>query len=105
MEYVVKTLLSLRDKIIKRFSLDNQDRFQNLINQIENNPYVGDSLQIKNIREKRFNGKRIYFVIFEDLKAVLIVTISDKKTQQKTIDFIRNNLNECRLLLKRILEK
>jgi len=103
MKYLVKTLPSLYEKIIKKLSNNNQERFENLVKQLENNPHVGDSLQIKNIREKRFNGKRIYFVIFNDLKAVLIVALSDKKSQQKIIDFIRTNLNEYKELLKRIL--
>lgn len=103
MKYKVKTLPVVKRQI-EKMSIDNQDRFVNLINQIENNPYVGDSLQIKYIREKRFNGKRIYFVILDDLKAVLIVAISDKKTQQKTIDFIRENLNDYRKLLKESLK-
>jgi len=105
MRYLVKTLPSLRDRIIQRLSLNDQNRFDNLVKQIENNPYVGDSLQIKFFREKRFDGKRVYFIIFEDLKAVLVVAISDKRTQQKTIDFIRNNLNNYRELLKEILYK
>ncbi len=102
MRYLVKTL-PVVEKQMQKMSINNQNRFGNLINQIENNPYIGDSLQIRIIREKRFNGKRIYFVIFEDLRVVLIVAISDKKTQQKTIDFIRDNLNEYRELLKELL--
>jgi len=104
MRYLVKTLPVLYNKIVLKFSVSDQDRFYKLIKQVEENPYVGDALQIKSIREKRFNGRRI-FVIFEDLKAVLIVAISDKKNQQKVIDFIRDNLNEYRALIKKILDE
>ncbi len=78
--------------MIVKLPLEDQNRINNLVQQFTVNPYVGDSLQIKYIREKRFNGKRIYHIIFEDLKAVLIVAISDKKTQQKMIDSIRTNI-------------
>lgn len=104
MIYSVKTLPIIYEEVQVKLSIYDQRRFYKLIKQIESNPYVGDSLQIKNIREKRFDGKRIYYVIFDDLRAVLIVAMSDKKTQQKTIDFIRNNLNEYRLLMKKILK-
>ena len=105
MEYLVKTLPVLYDEIVSKFSASDQDRFDKLVKQIEDNPYLGDILQIKSIREKRFNGKRIYFLIFEDLKAVLIVAISNKKNQQKIIDFIKENQNEYRELVKKILDE
>jgi len=105
MKYLVKTLPILNNEIISNFSIHDQDRFDKLIKQIGINPYVGDTLQIRSIREKRFNGKRVYFVIFEDLKAVLIVAFGNKKDQQKIIDFIKDNQNEYRELVKKILDK
>jgi len=104
MGYLVKTLPSLYEGVILKLSINNQNRFNNLIKQLEINPYVGDSLQIRIIIEKRFNGRRIFYIIFDDLKAVLIVALGDKKSQQKIIDFIITNLNEYRKLLKKILE-
>lgn len=43
----------------------------------------------KFFREKRVDGKRIYFLIYEDVVVVLVVAISDKKAQQVTIDKIK----------------
>jgi len=103
MAYEVYIHPTIHKEVIIKLHLDNQDRINNLVQQFTVNPYVGDSLQIKCIREKRFDGKRIYFVIFEDLKAVLIVAISNKKTQQKTIDSIRLNMNKYRNYVKSII--
>ncbi len=103
MGYTVITLPSLYKGIILKLSMNDKERISNIAKQLEINPYVGDQLQIKIIREKRFDGKRLYFVIFDDLNAVLIVALSDKKTQQKTIDLIKSNLNEYREYLKKIL--
>lgn len=105
MKYSVYIHPTIHKEVISRLSLDNQNRIDNLVRQFLTNPYVGDSLQIKYIREKRFDGKRVYFVIFEDLKVVLILAISDKKTQQKTIDSIRNNLNGYRDYVKNLRDE
>ena len=58
-------------------------------------------MQIRVLREKRLDGKRIYYLIFDDLKAVLMVAVSNKKAQQKVIDYIIENINVFR---KTVLE-
>jgi len=105
MEYKVYIHPTIYGEVILKLSLEDQERINGLIQQFTINPYVGDSLQIKSIREKRLNGKRIYHVVFEDLKLVLIVAISDKKTQQKTINSIRSNMNVYREYAKSIVDK
>ena len=105
MEYAVFTLPSLYQRIISKLSIKEKERIQNIVQQLKENPYVGDQLQIRILREKRLDEKRIYYVIFEDLKAVLIVAISNKKTQQKTIDLMGSRLNEYRDYLNNILSK
>ncbi len=62
--------------------------------QLTVNPYIGDPLGYRFFREKKLKGKRIYFLIYDDMLAVLMVAISDKKTQQATIDEIKNHLKE-----------
>ena len=92
------------EKEVAKLSKEEQRRVKNTFLQLKENPYIGDFLQIKILREKRLEEKRIYYLVFDDLNAVLIVALSDKKTQQKTVDFIRNNLNEYKELLKRLLK-
>lgn len=104
MEYKIFTLPSLYQKIILKLSLEEQERIRNINQNLTNNPYVGDQLQIKYLREKRLNGKRLYYFIFEDLKSVLIVAISDKKTQQKTIDLLFLKINEYREYVRNLLD-
>ncbi len=81
------------DKEVEKLSNEETKRIKNIYNQLQENPYVGDQLQIKVLREKRLNGKRIYYLVFEDLWAVLMIAISDKKAQQKVIDYILDNIN------------
>jgi len=95
MDYKIHTTKRFDKEILKLSNKENQ-RIKNLYYQLKENPYVGDSLQIRTFREKRLNGKRIYYLIFEDLKSVLIVALSNKKAQQKVIDFIIKNIKTFR---------
>ena len=83
----------------------DKNRIQKVFEQLKINPYAGDQLQIKSLREKRLSEKRIYYLVFEDLKAILIIGMSNKKTQQKTIDKILIFINDYRNYLKGLLEK
>lgn len=87
MIYAVYTTESF-DSEIRKLSQEEQRGIQRIFLQLKENPYAGDQLQIKILREKRLEEKRIYYLVFDDLKAVLVAAISDKKAQQKTIDYI-----------------
>lgn len=84
------------DKETEKLSNKENQRIENFHKQLRDNPYTGDQLQIKSLREKRLNGKRVYYLIFEDLKSVLIVALSNKKAQQKVINFIIKNIGMFR---------
>jgi len=91
-------------ELLKQFS--EKDRKQ--VNQFEKkqltkNPYVGDPLGYTFFREKKFKGKRVYYLIYEDLKCVLMIGISNKKTQQDTIDDIKGKLKEYHQVIKETL--
>jgi hypothetical protein len=105
MVYAVYTLPSLYQKIIVKLSKMEREEIQRIVLQLTENPFVGDQLQIKFLREKRLREKRLYYLVFEDLQAVLIVAISDKKTQQKIINSILLRINEYRKYLLELLRK
>ncbi|MEK6967518.1 MAG: hypothetical protein AABX51_02725 [Nanoarchaeota archaeon] len=93
-------------ELLKQLSLEERNKVVNFEKkQLVSNPHVGDPLGYKFFREKKVGGKRIYFLIYEDVGAVLMVAISDKKTQQETIDQIRNNLNEYYSVIKEAIKQ
>ena len=104
MTYSVYQTESFR-KEMNKLPQEEQGRIKNLFLQLKENPYVGDSLQIKALREKRLLEKRIYYLVFDSLHSVLVVAISDKKSQQKTINYIIKYINDYRNYLKELLEK
>lgn len=93
------------DKRFEKLSQEEKRRIENIFLQIKENPYVGDQLRIKSLREKRLVEKRIYYLIFDDLNAVLFVAIGDKKTQQETIDLIIGDLNWYRNYMISLLKR
>ena len=73
--------------------------------QLTYNPFVGDPLGYRFFREKKIGGKRIYYIVYEELQAVLMVAVSDKKAQQQTINEIKDNLKEYYLVVREALRQ
>src|SRR3989339_524722 len=71
---------------------------------LKNEPFTGKPLGYKFFREKKFNGKRLLFLVYEEHKAIFLITITDKKTQQKVIDLIKVNLDIYKEQLETILK-
>ncbi len=85
----------------KQLSKEEQKEVENFEKkQLTNYPYVGDPLSFRFFREKKVGGKRVYFLVYEDIKAVLMIAISDKKTQQATIDEVKNHLDNYYQIIK-----
>lgn len=61
-------------------------------NTLPSTPYVGDQLVYPFFREKKIDGKRILYLIYDEFRAVLMVAVVNKKMQQSTIDFIKQHL-------------
>lgn len=84
------------EKDFKKLSGEEQKRINKIFSQLKENPYVGDQLRYRFFREKRISGKRIYYLVYDDLKMVLVVAISNKKTQEATIDRVVNFFEDYR---------
>ena len=103
MGYVVYTTEDF-DKDMAKLSLEEQRRTQKIFLQLRDNPYVGDQLRYKCLREKRLNEKRIYYLVYDDLMAVLVVAVGGKKTQQETIDYIIDSFDQYRIYLEQLIK-
>ena len=54
-------------------------------------------------REKKMGKYRVYFLLYDDINTVLLVTISDKKSQQDVIDEIKGQLDYYKELIRKKL--
>ena len=95
MIYAVYTL-NVFDKEMNKLSKSDKEVIQKIFLQLKENPYVGDQIRYKFFREKRVREKRIYYLVYDDLKIVLMVAIGGKKAQEETMDEIVKYFNEYR---------
>ena len=115
------------DGELSKFDKNFQDRVDKIEEQLLENPYKGDPLGVKWFREKRYNKYRIYFImsrtlnrvrehpkvlrefkdflIYEDLKSVFMVAISEKKDQQKVINTVRLMFDFLRKEIENLITK
>lgn len=82
-----------------------QDRIDKIEDKLMFNSEYGTPLGTKWFRETRFEGYRVYYLIYEDLQAIYMVAISDKKDQQKTINTIRLFLEFFREEVERLVRE
>ena len=95
MAYAVYTTESFEDEISNLSDFD-KNIIQKIYQRLKENPYSGDQIRYPFFREKRIREKRIYYLVYDDLKMVLMVTIGGKKTQKETIDKIAGYFKEYR---------
>jgi len=68
--------------------------------QIKENPYVGKPLKFEWFREKKFVNKRLYYLIYQNLKRVLLVAFGSKKNQQKIIGYILKSKDRYKKIIE-----
>ena len=93
------------EKEFSKLSKTEQIAIEKFERKLSENPYLGKPLGYVFFREKKLNGKRVYYLVYEGFIIVLMVAISDKKTQQGTINEIRQKLDEYHNYVKETLRK
>jgi len=82
-------------------TLENSEQIW--INKIKNNleeSPTGKILHFKWFREKKYLNKRLYYLVDEEYKKILLVAFASKKEQQKIIDFIKADMEELLTYLR-----
>ena len=83
------------DRDFEKLDESDKKRVRSIREQLkEQGDSVGKPLTLNHFREKKFGNKRLYFLVYKEFKAILIVGISNKKTQQSTINKILSELNQ-----------
>ncbi len=84
------------DRDYSKLDRSEQKRVDKILNQLlERGSEVGKPLSgLSFFREKKFDGKRLYYLAYKDVSVALVLAISDKKAQRATINQILLNLAE-----------
>ncbi len=81
----------------------DQTRAEDFEQELKREPYSGKPLGYTFLREKKFDGKRLLFLVYEEHQAVFLITITDKKAQQDDIDLIKKHLDVYKEMLEKVL--
>lgn len=103
--YELRKIPLFVEKFSRLIPKNMQDDVNKKIRKLRENPYVGKPLSYKYFRELKIGKFRVYYVIFEEEIVVLMVTVSEKKDQQKTIDAIKNSLPYLKNIIKNLKEE
>src|SRR3989344_8280830 len=90
-------------KKLSKLEKSEQSRIEKIEQSLKTEPYSGKPLGFEFFREKKFDGKRILLLVYNEYKMVFLVTITDKKLQQEEINLIRKNLDAYREIIKKIM--
>ena len=89
------------DNVEKTLPAFYQLRIEAFIKQLKKSSQIGQPLGYSYFREKKMDKFRLYFLVYDELDSILLVTISSKKTQQKTINEIKENLDSYNEIIKK----
>ena len=77
------------ERLFKKLDRSLQLQIEKQIGQLETDPYVGKPLGYEFFREKKVRNYRFYYLIYEEHIVVFLISISDKKDQQRVINKIK----------------
>ena len=95
------------DKDFSKLSHQEKERVKKILTQLqEQGSDPGKPLSgLSFFREKKFDGKRLYYLVYKDHFVILAIAISDKKAQQSTINKILLDLIEYQQYVFDLLRK
>lgn len=97
------------DPFIEQFDslpLSEKERIERFIAQLrEKGDLVGKPLGYPFLREKKFEGNRVYYLVYPEWHTIALVIISNKKEQTETIRMIKLQLDDYREYVKRELQR
>lgn len=86
------------EREISKLDRAEKEAVDKIPERLSEDPYIGKPLGYYFLREKRIREKRIYYLVYEELKVILLVATSSKRDQQRIIDFIKDHLSEFKKL-------
>jgi mRNA-degrading endonuclease RelE of RelBE toxin-antitoxin system len=84
----------------------SKQRVRKILNQLkERGDDVGKPLHYPYFKEKKFEDKRLYFLVYKSHMIILAIAIGNKKTQQETINKIISELKNYKEIIDEKLKK
>ncbi|MFH0714793.1 MAG: hypothetical protein V1847_03990 [Candidatus Diapherotrites archaeon] len=100
---VLETAMFL--KIISGLDLREGEWVEKMKTQLSENPFAGKPLRFDWFREKKFEDKRLYYLVSRTNKTVILFSFGNKKGQRKFLHEAFSNKDELLRLLNGINER
>ncbi len=92
------------EETLSKLDKSEKLRVEKFEQQLKEQPFSGKPLGYEFFREKKFDGKRLIFLVYSEHSAVFLVTVVDKKVQQQAIDMIKAQLDKYKGLIGEIVK-
>ena len=92
------------EKKLSKLDKSERIRVEKFEQELKEQPLSGKPLGYEFFREKKFDGKRLLFLVYSEHSVVFLVTIVDKKVQQQIIDMIKTQLDVYKELVEKIVK-
>ncbi len=89
------------ERLLNRLDKPEKERVVKIIFQLKTDPFTGKPLGYRFFREKKFGGKRLYYLVYQELVIVLLVGMSGKKDQQETIEAIKAQFGQYKTIVEK----
>jgi len=93
------------EKKLNKLNNPEQERIFKFEQQLKIEPYSGKPLGYVFFREKKFQDKRLIFLVYQEHQAVFLITITNKKAQQHEIDLIKSHLDEYKHTIDKLAKE
>ncbi len=87
-------------RLFETLEKPEKEWIRKVIEQLKENADVGKPLHFNWFREKKFGGKRLYYLVYKKSSNVLLVAFCSKKEQQKIIKHILENREKYKRLVE-----
>ena len=87
-------------QLFETLEKEEKEWIKKIIKQLEENSAIGKPLRFKWFREKKFGGKRLYYLVYEKRNSALLVAFGTKKEQQKIICHVLQNKEKYKKLVE-----
>jgi len=98
--YAIKSTKEF-EKHFKKLSLQTRVAFEKQFRKLTVDPYsLGKPLGYNWFRELKYEKYRVYYLVYTTEIIVLLIGVSDKKSQSQKIRFIKANIHNYKDLIK-----
>ena len=92
------------EKKLSKLDSSEKVRVEKFEQELKSQPLSGKPLGYEFFREKKFDGKRMLFLVYSEYQVAFLVTIVEKKVQQQVIDMIKTNLDVYKGTVEKLVE-